>query len=90
VPDPALAAALLRWLVPADQDPWRALVDGSVTVTSATTGSGARLRVVHNWSWDPLGVELPTAVRDVLGNADLDAGARLDLGPWDVRVLVEG
>jgi predicted lipid carrier protein YhbT len=32
---------------------------------------------------------LPSAVRDVLTSAELDLGADLRLGPWDVRVLVE-
>jgi beta-galactosidase len=58
-------------------------------VTGATARDGRRIRFVHNWSWEPAGFPLPVAVRDVLGGADLEPGAELALGPWDVRVLVE-
>ncbi|SEE95126.1 beta-galactosidase [Ruania alba] len=91
VPDPALAAAVLRWVAPGEGEVWRSLAGGSVTVTSATNGEGRRLRVLHNWSWEPATVTLPAAVTDLLGDgAGLAAGERLELGAWDVRVLVEG
>jgi beta-galactosidase len=90
VPDPALARELLGWAARQGHDPWRTLVEGPVTVTSATA-HGRRLRVVHNWSWDAVEVKLPAAVRDVVdaGAQGLAAGDRLELGPWDVRVLAE-
>lgn len=88
VPDRTLARALLDRLVPADADPWRALRTGAVTVTSATT-AGGRLRVVHNWSWEPASCAVPASVRDVVGGDVLRAGDTLDLAPWDVRVLLE-
>lgn len=89
VPDPTFARALLAWLVPADDDAWRALADGAVTVTSATTGAGRRLHVVHHWAWGSASVVVPAAVRDVLDGTTTDAGDALDLGAWDVRVLIE-
>ncbi len=89
VPDRTLARELLDWLVPADGDPWRELRAGSVTVTSATTGIGARLRVLHNWSWEPAPCTVPVAVRDALGDDAFAAGETVALGPWDVRVLLE-
>ncbi|WP_225753397.1 beta-galactosidase [Actinotalea sp. Marseille-Q4924] len=89
VPDPAFARALLEWAAPAGEDPWRGLAQGAVTVTSATTGDGRRLRVVHHWSWGTAGVVVPTAVRDVLSGTTTDAGGALELGAWDVRVLIE-
>jgi beta-galactosidase len=58
-----------------------------VTVTSATATDGRRLRFVHNWSWDTVGIDLPNPVHDVL--ADTTADGKLTLGPWDVRVLAE-
>ena len=90
VPDVTLARALLSWADPAADDGWRTLVGGSVTVTSATA-QGRRLRVLHNWSWNPVEVKVPTAVRDVLDAtaARLPEGSCIDLGPWDVRVLAE-
>ena len=89
VPDDALGRALLEWAVPVGDDAWRRLVQGSVTVSSATSGAGRRLRFVHNWSWDEASVELPTAVRDALTDTTHGLGETLVLGPWDVRVLVE-
>jgi beta-galactosidase len=83
VPNPALAAALFRWIRLAS---WTDL-PSSVTATSATAADGRRLRFVHNWSWDSLSIDLPAAVYDVL--ADKPADGKLELGPWDVRVLVE-
>ncbi|NIK61156.1 beta-galactosidase [Kribbella shirazensis] len=83
VPNPALAAALFRWIKPAS---WTELPAG-VTVTSATSADGRRLRFVHNWSWDSVGLKVPGRAHDVL--ADQPANGELELGPWDVRVLVE-
>jgi beta-galactosidase len=83
VPNPALAAALFRWIQPAA---WTE-VPSSVSVTSASTADGQRLRFVHNWSWDTVTIDLPHAVHDVLADAATDG--KLTLGPWDVRVLLD-
>jgi len=89
LPNPALAAALARWAV-GDDDPWRGLNEGSTTVTSATVRGGRRLRIVHRWSWEPATIVLPEAAEDALApGAMLPAGARADLGPWDVRVFLQ-
>ncbi len=88
VPDDAFAQALLSWLVPADDD-WRRLAVQPVTVLSATSGAGRRLRFVHNWSWEPTSVAAPVGVTDALSGATLAAGDAIELGAWDVRVLVE-
>jgi beta-galactosidase len=88
LPNRAMVAALYRWLVPVQGPDWRTRPE-SVTVTGATARDGRRIRFVHNWSWEPATVTLPAAVRDALTGADLDEGAELALGAWDVRVLVE-
>ncbi|WP_223190841.1 beta-galactosidase [Nonomuraea terrae] len=87
VPNPALGAALFRWLIPGVR-PWGALPAG-VTVTGATARDGRRVRFVHHWSWEPVTIAAPVAVYDVLNGTEHTAGAELRLGPWDVRVLVE-
>ncbi|MBA3529624.1 MAG: beta-galactosidase [Propionibacteriaceae bacterium] len=87
VPNHGLAADLMRWLVPDARARWGAL-PGSVTVSSATSSDGRRLHVVHNWSWQPTRLVTPTEMRDLLAPQS-DAVSGLDLGPWDVRVLVE-
>ena len=87
VPDNGLAQDLIRWLVPDATAEWGKLPP-SVTVSSATTRDGERLHVVHNWSWEPQMVTAPTRVHDAL-RSDSDAFVAVDLGPWDVRVLVD-
>ncbi|MCL2471658.1 MAG: beta-galactosidase [Propionibacteriaceae bacterium] len=89
VPDPALAKALVQWLVP-PTDPWRTLVAGPVTITSATLGDGRKLRVVYNWSWVPVVIQLPQPARDVtVPDTLLPSGHEVALNPWDVRAFVQ-
>ena len=87
VPDQNLAQDLMRWLVPDARKGWGDL-PGSVTVSSATTSEGGRLHVVHNWGWEPQAVDTPVPVRDVLVRDGGPIG-HLELGSWDVRVLLE-
>ena len=89
VPGVDLARALMTWLVPDRQDGWRDLPP-SVTVTAATARDGRRVHFLHNWSFAPAAIDLPVAVTDALGDTRLEAGDRLDLGAWDVRVLQSG
>jgi beta-galactosidase len=88
VPDPVFARALLRWAAPAVDDAWH-VPDESVTSTSGTSASGHRLRFLHNWSWRTVTLPVPSAARDVVSGERLAASDELELGPWDVRVLVE-
>ncbi|WNB84347.1 beta-galactosidase trimerization domain-containing protein [Cellulomonas sp. ATA003] len=88
VPGPAFARALLSWLVPLDDD-WRRIAVQPVTVLSATTRQGRRVRFVHNWSWEPTSVPAPSAVTDAVSGVALIAGDAVALGAWDVKVLVE-
>jgi beta-galactosidase len=88
VPNPDLAAALFRWLLPPRDDDWRN-TPASVTATGATAGDGQRIRFVHNWSWEPATIHLPAPVRDPLQRSDHDRGEAVELGPWDVRVFLE-
>ena len=89
VPDADLARALVEWFVPVADDAWRAVATASVTVYSATSGEGRRLRFLHNWSWEPTGVVVPVAVRDALSDDIIERDHEVSLGPWDVRVLIE-
>jgi beta-galactosidase len=90
LPDPAMAEALARWIaaesLPAGS--WRERPE-SVTVAGARAADGRRLRFVSNWSWQPVTVRVPAPVHDVLSGEELDAGSGAELGPWDVRVLIE-
>ena len=51
--------------------------------------AGRRLRVLHNWSWDARSILVPTDSTDLLSAERLEADALIELGPWDVRVLLE-
>lgn len=89
LPDLELATALGSWLRPAH--PWLPAlgddgVSGAVTVHGATNGDGERLWFVHNFGFEPHAVRPPMAVTDVLTGEPVE---RLDLGPWDVRILRE-
>ncbi|MGW0943228.1 beta-galactosidase [Streptomyces sp. NPDC002623] len=98
-PDPATGAALVDWAVRvagAARPDHRATPSarrwggpGSVRVSSAVARDGARVHIVHNWSWDPATVTVPTAMRDLLSPRSYSAGDCVELGPWDVQVLAE-
>jgi beta-galactosidase len=85
VPDRALSRALAEWLAETSlpADPWRSA--SAVRCTTADAGDAA-LRFVHNWSWEPADLALPARARDLLSDDEVEV---LQLGPWDVRVLVE-
>ncbi len=84
LPNPALAADLLRWLA-SGSTAWDGLPP-SVTVSSATNRAGERIHVVHNWSWQPVSVNLPQPMVDVLASGATPVQA-IGLGAWDVQVL---
>lgn len=56
-------------------------------MTPRVNARGETVHVVHNWSWTPNSVTVPVGAEDVLAATVLDAGAAIELGPWDVRVL---
>jgi beta-galactosidase len=86
VPDPALARDLAAWLVPDPRPGWGDL-PVPVTVSQARTRDGRRLHVVHNWGWAPQQTAAPPGAVDAR-RPDRDLTAGLDLGPWDVQVLL--
>jgi beta-galactosidase len=87
VPGRDLARALAEWLTPAARSGWGDL-PASVTATTGTSPDGRRVHIVHNWSWEPARSEVPADLVDALDDTSLPAGTVLELGPWDVRVLV--
>jgi beta-galactosidase len=88
IPGLDLARALMGWLSSSGNAGWRDLPP-TVTATGATAGDGRRVRFLHNWSCEPASVRLPVALSDVLAAGEYAAGDDLELGSWDVRVLVE-
>ncbi|MEW2402401.1 beta-galactosidase [Streptomyces sp. NPDC046862] len=89
VPGRDLGRALAAWLVPAAGSGWQDLPP-SVTATTGTARDGRRVHIVHNWSWQPARALTPVDLTDVLDGSPVPAGTALELGPWDVRVLVSG
>ncbi|MGP3961263.1 beta-galactosidase [Nonomuraea sp. 3N208] len=87
VPGRDLARALAAWLAPSPVSGWHDL-PASVTATTGTSPDGRRVHVVHNWSWEPARVEVPVELTDVVDGSSVPAGTTLELGVWDVRVLV--
>lgn len=89
VPDQPLAAALMDWAVRVGggSPAWRPATD-SQTVSSSTNSAGEQVHVVHNWSWEPSTFPLPAAARDAVSGEQLGEGAQLELGAWDVRVVI--
>jgi beta-galactosidase len=87
VPGRDLARTLAQWLAPTASSGWQGL-PASVTVTTGTSPDGRRVHIVHNWSWEPTRVQAPVDLADLLNGCAFPAGTALDLGAWDVRVLV--
>lgn len=87
VPSQGLARALFSWAVPRPLAGWDLPLD--VRVSTSTTSDGRRLHVLHHWGWGDASLTAPGKLDDVLDpSAHLDPGAAVELGPWDVRVLV--
>jgi len=91
LPDAGLSRSLAGWIASTSlaPDPWRSM-GASVTSSGARLRDGRRLHVVANWSWEPRSLAVPTEVTDALSDERIATGTPLALGPWDVRVLVDG
>src|SRR5581483_5138243 len=89
VPGRGLAQALAAWLAPNPRSGWKGL-PATVTATTGTAPDGRRVHIVHNWSWLPTTAKVPARLSDALDGASIPAGAALNLGAWDVRVLFTG
>lgn len=87
VPNRVLAAALFRWADNGAADRLWPGRPGPVTVTTARRPDGSRLAFVHNWSWEPVTLPVPSLMQDILAGARLGQGETLTLAPWDVAVL---
>ncbi|WP_030621626.1 beta-galactosidase [Streptomyces fulvoviolaceus] len=87
IPGRDLARTLATWLAPAPRNAWQDL-PASVTATTGTSPDGRRVHIVHNWSWEPASVPAPVDLTDAVTGTSLPAGTALNLGAWDVRVLV--
>jgi beta-galactosidase len=84
VPGNSLAQAVLRWAVGRRG----AGLPASVTSTGATSANGLRLRFLHNWSWEVVGVAADADYTDVLTGKDIMQGDAIEMTAWDVRVLL--
>jgi beta-galactosidase len=89
VPNGELAQAFIAWLTPRPRHGW-ADIPATVTVNTAGSPDGRKLHFIHNWSWDEATVVAPADLVDVLSDDRVRGGDAIALGPWDVRVLVDG
>jgi beta-galactosidase len=88
VPNQDLATNLVRWLVPEPPGGWTS--DASITVSTSTDATGARLHVLHNWSWADATATGAAPVTDLLTGESCRPGEPITLGAWDVRILRSG
>ncbi|BDZ65341.1 beta-galactosidase trimerization domain-containing protein [Agromyces mangrovi Wang et al. 2018] len=91
VPSPALAADLVRSLVPApiadELAAGRAL---PVTVSSGTLPDGRRAWFSFNWSWDETSITLSRDAVDAVTGTAHAAGTELALPAWSTLTLLDG
>ena len=52
-----------------------------MTSTGAAAVDGTRLRFLHNWSWDPASVSVPTEVHDILTGETFHTQITSNSGP---------
>jgi len=86
VPNRSLAQALATWLTPNPSSDWHDL-PASVTATTGTSPDGRRVHVIHNWNWNPVRLQAPVDLTDVLSDESVAAGSPMRLGAWDVRIF---
>ncbi|WP_231916189.1 beta-galactosidase [Microbacterium karelineae] len=90
VPNPALAADIVRWAAPERIADALAPERGRpVTVSSGTLAAGERAWFVFNWSGDPVEVRIARDVRDAVTGDALAAGTGLPLPPWGSALLID-
>jgi beta-galactosidase len=90
VPNPALAADLMRWVSPDTiASPWLATASANVTVASGTTPDGTRTSFISNWSSERGSIAAPHGVLDATGGERFAAGHEFSLEPWASLVLVD-
>ena len=90
-PDYELSKYLGRFLansVPSASKPSPRSSDASVVVNRATAADGREAYFVFNWSFENATLQVPFEVADVASNEAFASGTLLQLGAWDVRVLV--
>lgn len=90
LPDSASAKSIAAWVLEASGiTPRGAGLPESVRVTGARSPRGERLTFVSNWSSAAQSVDDPS-----IAGVDLVSGEtverHVDLGAWDIRVIVEG
>ena len=90
VPDQATAAALMEWAAGSSvASAWTDLPE-SVRVTSSLLADGRRAWFLHHWGWGAASVTVPFDVADAVSGESVAAGGVIELGDWDVRVVVSG
>jgi beta-galactosidase len=91
LPNPAFGTAVVAWVMArAGIKPRIPDFPDSVRVSTARNRQGERLWFLTNWSAAEQTVAaMPVTTADLFTDEPVGAGEGLDLGPWDVRVLVE-
>jgi beta-galactosidase len=90
LPDPAFGRAVAEFVLQQAgvRSRWADLPP-SARVTGASTGEGRRLWFVSNWAWAPVTVPTPVAGVSLLSGRAVREGGSVELGAWDVDIVVE-
>jgi beta-galactosidase len=90
LPNVPLATDLAGWVLRASAvTPRGAGLPEQVRVSGARCADGRRALFYSNWSNDPARIPVPApGGDDLLAGRQLHPGDPLDLGPWDVRVVL--
>jgi beta-galactosidase len=63
----------------------------SVRVNTARSAAGDRLWFLSNWSGAPVTIPaVPVGGKELFTGNRLESDSALELGPWDVKIVVEG
>ena len=90
VPDQTLGKNIGNWLIKGlDYSPIIISASEAVIVNSATTKDGSRLHFVFNWSWDVTKVEILRDSKNIESGENYRKLSSIELGPWDVKILLE-
>ncbi len=91
LPNMALAQSLAAWvMVQGSVPPQSAQLPASVRLHTACAKDGQTLAFYTNWSWTAQRIEAAASFggHDLLGGLPVTPGAAIELGAWDVKIIV--
>jgi beta-galactosidase len=92
LPNAPMAEAVASWVLrESGIEPLVADPPASVRVNTAQSAAGDRLWFLSNWSGPPVTIPaVPVGGKELFTGNRLESDSALELGPWDVKIVVEG